>query len=80
MIDEEKYNSAVMQAAILDWVMDSLTGNEVCEFGESFPEVAAAMAVRQTLERIVRLSDSEMRDGDTARDLARNTLQLLGNF
>jgi hypothetical protein len=69
----EQENDAVMEAAILGWVMDALAGNEVCDFATSFVEVAAAMAVRDTLERVARgclRSDEE----------AEATLMLLGNF
>jgi len=72
-IDEDKYNDAILKASILDWVMDALAGNGVCDFAESFIEVSAAMAVRNTLECIA--------NGCAGPDFAaKGTLALLGNF
>lgn len=67
----EQENEAVMKAAMLEWVMDALAGHRPCDFAESFVEVAAAQAARETLEQIAAgCSDSQL--------LAQNTLCLLG--
>ena len=80
----EQENDAVMKAAMLEWVMDALAGNEVCDFGESFVEVAAAKAAREALENVVEaFGDIVWIPGgkeESAYQQAQNTLRLLGNF
>ena len=70
---EEQINDAVMKAALLESVMDALAGNEVSDFMESFVEVAAAMAVRNTLESIANTANCG------CAEAAQNTLNMLGN-
>jgi len=72
-VTEEQINDAVMKAALLDAVMDALAGHEVSDFMESFVEVAAAQAARNTLECIAK--------GCAGPDwAAKGTLKLLGNY
>lgn len=49
-VDEERYNQAVMQAAILEAVMDTLDGKPVSDFMESFDEVWRARSFRHAVE------------------------------
>ena len=58
--DEERYNQAVMQAAILEAVMDALDGKPVGDFMESFSEVWRARSFRHAVECVL----AEYRMGD----------------
>ena len=53
-IDPERYNQAVMQAAILEAVMDALDGKPVSDFMDSFDEVARARSFRGAVEEVAR--------------------------
>ena len=53
-IDPERYNEAVMQAAILNWVMAALDGEQVCDFAESFSEVVKAQRMHHALSLIAK--------------------------
>ena len=72
-LTHDQENDLVMKAAILEWVMDALAGNDVCDFATSFVEVAAALAVRDTLERVARGCPNPDQEAEC-------TLMLLGNF
>jgi hypothetical protein len=76
----EQENEAVMKAAILDWVMAALAGEEVCDFAGSFVEVAAAQAARSCIQDIATMGCCRPGTFDsTPGDRARGTLALLGN-
>ena len=53
-IDPERYNHAVLQASILEAVMDALDGKSVDEFMASFPEVHRAQSFRNAVEGVCR--------------------------
>jgi len=70
----------LLRAAILDWVLDALAGNGADDFGESFGEVAAALAVRKTLEEIAEYDASGRGAVENMKSCARQTLNMLGNY
>lgn len=51
-IDPKRYDQAIMQASILEAVMDTLDGKPVSDFMESFDEVWRARSFRQAIEGI----------------------------
>jgi hypothetical protein len=72
-LTENQINDAVLKSALFDYVMDALAGHPVCDFADSFIEVAAAQAMRKALEDIAA--------GQIyPEDRAKGVLLLLGNF
>ena len=79
-VDPERYSQAVMDAAVLESVMDALDGKSVSDFMESFPAVARALDIRRELQWIAEAYDYEgnsLENSSAAYEMSSTAKRLL---